>query len=124
MTSGSQSSEESLAISGYVVGFFFPAIGPLIFLILNRSRGRFVRIHIVSSVAISTMWLTLALLIVSAGKGHVSINEQGLTGMSVAILVTLAVVVVAMVLLNVQRVKRHCLPVGWRRERSNDPNLG
>ncbi len=115
MTGAEQDDSESVAALGHVAGFLLPLLGPAVLLIVNRSGSTFVRAHLAASLVVSTAWLALAVLVISIDVGRLSVDEQQTSGFGLAGLLAIAGFTLVLIVLNVQRVKRYQLPVGWRR---------
>lgn len=109
------SESESAAVLGHVAGFLLPLLGPAVLLIVNRTRSTFVRTHLAASLVVSTVWLSLAVLVISVDLGRLSVDEQETSGVGLVGLLAVAGLTLVLIVLNIQRVKRYQPPVGWRR---------
>lgn len=107
--------DESLAVLGHVSGFLVPVVAPSLLLVLNWTRTRLVRAHLAVSVMVSAAWLLAAIAVISVDSGHVSIDEQETSTAGLVGLLAVAAAVVLLIVMNIQRVRRRQLPLGWPR---------
>ena len=110
--------QQSRAVLGHVAGFLLPLVGPLVLLIASRNEGRFVRRHLAVSAVVSSLWLVLAIGVISIDVGSLSLDEQRTSTGGLLGLLLVAGAVLWMVLVNVRRAKRHQPPLGSLRRRS------
>ena len=110
-----ETDSDSVAVAGHVMGVFLPILGPAVLLIVYRSRGRFVRVHLAASLVVSTAWMALAVLVIAVDLGRLSVDDQKTSTMGLLGLVAVFSLTFALIGLNLHRVKRRQLPIGWRR---------
>lgn len=100
-----------VATIGYASALLLPGVGPLVVLLATRERGRFVRSHLTVALALSALWLLVALIILSLDAGYLTIEEQGASLGAICGLALSYVAVATIISVNIGRARRALMPI-------------